>query len=153
MFNWIIQYLYTKLTLLTNKIFGIKSHKIYNSVSEAYLGILNDVYQNPDFVHDAITENDMKQHIETNKFLENKNWYFNKTANQEKTNYSFIIRSPSDKENIITKCKQRNKIIYEYSDKETVLFDKGDRVKIKDLSKVWQRIANPDGTINASNGR
>lgn len=122
----------------------------YKTVSEAYLSILKDVYENPDYVHETVDETKVDK--STNPVLENKNWYFNKGANQEKVNYSFVILHPSDTENIVTRCSKRNSIIYDYSSKETVLFDNGDRTEIKNLSKVWQRIANPDGTINASYG-
>jgi hypothetical protein len=124
--------------------------KTYHSLSEAYLAILKDVYENPDYTHEAITPEKVKH--SDNPVVKNPNWFFNKAANQEKINYHFIIKSPSDKEDIVTKSEKRNNIIYEYSSKETVLFDKGDRVEIKQLSKVWQRIANPDGTINACYG-
>ena len=108
------------------------------------------MYENPDYVHDSVTPENTQEC--ENPVTKNENWYFNKSANQEKTNYSFIIKSPSDKEQIVTKSAQRNQIIYDYSNAETVLFDNGDRTQIKNLSKVWQRIANPDGTINASYG-
>lgn len=124
--------------------------KKYSTITEAYLSILQDVYENPDYIHDSITPDDMKD--SDNPVKNNSNWYFNKAANQEKINYSFIITNPSDKEQIVTKSKKRNSIIYEYSNAETILFDNGDRTKIKELSKVWQRIANPDGSINASYG-
>jgi thymidylate synthase len=119
---------------------------IYKSVSDAYLGILRDVYENPDYVHDAFTAQD----CEVDDYVKSDpNWFFNKTAKQEKVNYRFIISKPKI-EPITTLCKKRNEIIYDYSDKETVIFDNGDLVGIKTLSKVWERIANPDGTINAN---
>lgn len=123
---------------------------VYKSLTEAYLAILADVYHNPDFVHETITPDKMT--AADNPVVQNPNWYFNKSANQEKVNYHFCIEHPSDKEQIVTKSASRNEVIYEYSSKETVLFDQGDRVEIKQLSKVWERIANPDGTINASYG-
>lgn len=130
--------------------------KEYRSLSEAYLSILEDVYTNPDYIHDAVSPSDLESKInlvpKASNLVKNKNFFFNKSTNQEKVNYHFIIRSPSDKEDITTRCKIRNSIIYEYSSKETVLFDKGDREQIKSLSKVWERIQNPDGTINANYG-
>jgi thymidylate synthase len=124
--------------------------KTYTSLSEAYLGILHDVWKTPDYIHDAVTP-EMKQN-DPNPVTRNRNWYFNKAAKQEKTNYSFVIREPDENEQIKTRSEHRDDVMYEYSSKETVLFDKGDRVEIKQLSKVWQRVANPDGTINASYG-
>lgn len=124
--------------------------KVYHSLTEAYLDILQDVYHNPDYIHDSLQPDDIKDH--PNPVTSKPNWYFNKSANQEKVNYSFTIRCPSDKECIETKSTQRNEVMYEYSTAETVLFDSGDRVSIKNLSKVWERIQNPDGTINANYG-
>lgn len=122
----------------------------YKTLSEAYLNILADVYHHPDFIHNSVDMSQMTDH--SNPVTKNPNWYFNKAANQEKINYHFVVRSPSETEQLTTKSESRNQIIYEYSNKETVLFDDGDRVKIKSLSKVWDRIQNPDGTINASYG-
>ena len=131
----------------------------FNSLSEAYLAILEDVYKNPDYIHNSVSKDQIEQEIDTgfgigttNPVLKNNNWYFNKNANQEKTNYRFTIHSPSCTENIVTKSAKRNEVIYEYSNKETVLFDSGDIINIKNLSKVWQKVQNPDGTINASYG-
>ncbi len=120
----------------------------YKSVSEAYLGILQDVYENPDYIHDSFTAQDCD---DSDYVKSDPNWFFNKSAKQEKVNYSFVISKPKI-EPITTLCKKRNEIIYDYSDKETVIFDNGDLVNIKTLSKVWERIANPDGTINANYG-
>ncbi len=122
----------------------------YHSLSEAYLAILRDVYEHPDYIHHTVKPEDMVNH--ENPVTKKENWYFNKTANQEKVNYFCTIVEPSDQEPITTKSEQRNQIIFEYSNAETVLFDNGDRTEIKQLSKVWQRVANPDGTINASYG-
>lgn len=126
------------------------SIKTYDTITEAYMGVLKDVYENPEYVHYTITPEDKKDC--DNSVTQNKNWYFNKAANQEKINYHFIIKTPSDQEQIITKSASRNKIIYDYSEKETILFDNGDCVNIKTISKVWERIQNPDGTINANYG-
>jgi thymidylate synthase len=115
----------------------------YTSISNAYLGVLSDVYYNPDYIHNSVQQNNT---------IQNPNWCFNKAANAEKINYSFIIEKPSDAEEMQTKCETRNKIIKDYSEKETILFDKGDRVALKDISQVWKRIQNPDGTVNANYG-
>lgn len=124
--------------------------KVYDSVSSAYLAILRDVHDTPDYVHSSVTPADMAQHA--NPVTAVPNWYFNKSATQEKVNYSFVITSPSDQEPITTHSSQRNQVIYDYSNAETVAFDSGDLFTIKQLSKVWERIANPDGSINASYG-
>ena len=125
---------------------------IFHSLSEAYMSILSDVYHQPDYVHQTMTPEDMKSTPLTHPVINNPRWYFNKTATQEKTNYHFIIRQPRADESITTKSAKRNEIIYDYSCKETVMFDQGDCCNIKQLSKVWERIANPDGTINANYG-
>lgn len=124
--------------------------KSYKSLSEAYLGILADVYHNPDFIHETVNSKQMQEH--PNPITKNENWYFNKSSKQEKINYHFVIEQPQVDEKLTTRSSQRNSVIYEYSNRETVLFDEGDRVKIKSLSKVWERIQNPDGTVNASYG-
>ncbi len=123
---------------------------VFHSVSEAYLAILKDVYENPDHVHEDVTPEMMKDH--ENKVTQNPHWYFNKAAKQEKINYHFVIEKPLRHDRILTHSQARNHVIYEYSSKETVLFDQGDRTNIKTLSKVWERIQNPDGTINANYG-
>lgn len=122
----------------------------YTTLSEAYLSILKDVYENPDYTHETVTPEQMENH--DNPVTQNPNWFFNKVAHQEKVNYNFIVTQPSDQEQITTKSKDRNKIMYEYSAAETVLFDNGDHTDIKNLSKVWKTVSNPDGTINASYG-
>ena len=65
--------------------------KSYDSLSEAYLNILKDVYENPDFVHDAITATDITTNPQksSNPVTKNPNWYFNKSGKQEKSNYHF----------------------------------------------------------------
>jgi len=128
----------------------VKPTAVYKSLSEAYLAILSDVYHNPDFIHETVTPDKMGH--SDNPVAKNSNWYFNKSAKQEKVNYHFVIEHPSDQERITTKSASRDEVMYEYSSKETVLFDKGDCVNIKQLSKVWQRIANPDGTVAAVYG-
>ena len=99
----------------------------YHTLSEAYMAILADVYANPDHIRESLDPEAVKARSD-NPVAHNPNFYFNKNAKQEKVNYHFIIKEPSDKESITTHSESRNKIIYEYSSKETVLFDKGDRV-------------------------
>lgn len=123
---------------------------VYSSLSEAYQGCLTTAYYEPDFVHEAVT---MESKVgDENPVTKNPNWYFNKSAKQERYNAHFIINQPREEEHITTRSAARNQIIYEYSSNETVLFDSGDREQIINLSKVWDRIKNPDGTINANYG-
>lgn len=118
---------------------------VYRSISEAYLGILEDVYRNPDHVHPGVEESQLPQG-------QDPNWLLNRAANQEKIDYRFTILSPSDREPIQTRSEKRNAIIEEYARKETEFFDRGDRVGIKSLSKVWERVQNPSGDVNANYG-
>jgi thymidylate synthase len=122
---------------------------LYPDITTAYLAVLEDVYLNPDFHHEALTPDNVSS---TNPVTFNENWYFNKGAYQEKINYSFAIETPSESERIETSDVARNLQIYDYSVKETELFDSGDREGLKEISKVWARIANPDGTVNANYG-
>lgn len=122
----------------------------FPNLSEAYLHALHQLWYNPQYEHRGVTPDDMKdcEHPAS----KNPRWYFNKGANVELVNFAMTIVEPSDREDIVTHSAQRNKIIYDYSAAETVMFDNGDLVNIKQLSKVWQTIANPDGTINANYG-
>ena len=122
----------------------------HQTITEAYMAALNDLWFRPQYLHEGITPEDMKD--STHPATKIPNWYFNKGAHQEITNYSMTIVKPSDKEDIQTKSSHRNQVIYDYSTAETVMFDNGDCVGIKNLSKVWEKIANPDGTINANYG-
>lgn len=104
--------------------------KTFNNIHEAYLGVLKDVYFDPDY----------------------------KAAPRglpirEKLDYTFKITNPVA-EPIITKDLDRNKTIVSYTAKETELYDScSNRVEdFAKASKFWNQIANYDGTVNSAYG-
>lgn len=102
----------------------------YQTIDEAYREVLKDVYNNPDY----------------------------KAAPRglpirEKVDYVFSVLSPTS-EPIKTADGERNKVIADYTNKEVVLYDSGTN-KVADFakaSKFWEKLANPDGTINSAYG-
>lgn len=104
--------------------------KTYDTVHQAYLGTIRDVLYSPD--HRCAPRG---QPI------------------LEKTNYSFTVLSPTS-EPIVTADPERNKTIAEYTAKEMALYDSCSNL-VEDFakaSKFWEKIANPDGTINSAYG-
>ena len=104
--------------------------RIYKSVSEAYLGTLRDVYQNPDYVCAP----------RGLKIL-------------EKTDYIFRVLEPTS-DPVQTFDVERNKIIEDYTKKEFDLYMSCSN-QVEDFakaSKFWKNIANHDGTINSAYG-
>jgi hypothetical protein len=72
---------------------------------------------------------------------------------REKTDYSFRVREPVA-EPIKTKDEERNRVIAEYTAKEVELYNSctdlaSDFAK---ASKFWEKLANPDGTVNSAYG-
>lgn len=104
--------------------------KKFNNIHEAYLGVLADVYDNPDYVCAP-----RGQRI------------------REKMYYAFQIAEPKS-ETIVTKDAARNKLITSYTEKEKQLYNSGtyQAEKFAEASKFWGEIANPDGTINSAYG-
>lgn len=103
---------------------------IYETPSEAYLGTLADVYDNPQFICAP-----RGQKI------------------REVLDYKFVITNP-DSKSIITKDLDRNKVIESYTEKEKELYNSGSN-SVEDFieaSKFWGKIANPDGTVNSAYG-
>lgn len=104
---------------------------IYETTSEAYLGLMSDVMDNPEFIC-APRGQDIKEIL----------------------NYSVRIKNPQINP-LITKDLKRNLIIENYTDKELKWYlsasvDVDDAVKI---SKFWGKLVNPDGkTINSNYG-
>lgn len=102
----------------------------YNNIDEAYREVLRDVYVNPEY----------------------------KAAPRglpirEKVDYTFSILNPTS-DAIKTADEERNKVIADYTDKEVVLYNSGSN-KVADFakaSKFWEKLANPDGTINSAYG-
>lgn len=102
----------------------------YDNIHDAYLGTLADVFDNPDCVS---SPRDQKV--------------------REKFNYSFTILNPKV-EYIITKDAERNLVIADYSKKEFDLYESCSN-KVDDFakaSKFWNKLANPDGTVNSAYG-
>ncbi len=104
--------------------------KVYNNVSEAYLGTLADVYFNPD-----VKSSPRGQPC------------------REKLDYTFRVLQPTDAA-IVTKDSERNRTIASYTAKEVELYDSCTN-KAEDFgraSKFWLSLANPDGTVNSAYG-
>lgn len=102
----------------------------YTTVSEAYLGTLLDIYQNPECVSSPRGQECL-----------------------EKFNYQFTIVNPQV-EIISTKDSDRNIKINSYSQKEFKLYDSQSNL-VEDFSKAspfWKTLANPDGTVNSAYG-
>lgn len=104
--------------------------KVYNNVSEAYLGTLADVYYNPD-----VKSSPRGQPC------------------REKLDYSFRVLHPDDAA-IITRDSKRNETIASYTAKEVQLYDSctNSADDFGRASKFWLSLANPDGTVNSAYG-
>lgn len=104
--------------------------RTYLSTSEAYLSVLKDVHESPDFLSAPRGQ-----------------------QCREKLDYSFRVSNPSD-ESIITMDEERNKVIASYTEKEKDLYNScSNRVEdFAKASKFWNHIANSDGTINSAYG-
>lgn len=104
--------------------------KKYKTTSEAYLGALREVLENPDFIS---SPRGMKTY--------------------EKMNYGFIVTNPTT-DVIVTLDEERNKKIASYTKKECELYDAGSNLasEMAKASKFWLKIANPDDTINSNYG-
>lgn len=108
----------------------MQSYNTYITPSTAYQGVLADVLDYPDYISAPRGQ---------------------KTF--EKVNYMFRVLQPSSLP-IVTHSEARNKIIAQYTVKECDLYQTGlktaaDYAKI---SKFWEKLANPDGTINSAYG-
>lgn len=100
------------------------------NIHQAYLRVLADVYDNPDHVAEPRGQ-----------------------RTREKLNYQFTIQHPVA-EPIVTADPARNKVIEEYTAKETELYDSCTK-DVQDFgkaSKFWLKLANPDGTVNSAYG-
>jgi thymidylate synthase len=102
----------------------------YDSIHEAYLTSLADVYDNPDSFSSP-----RGQRV------------------REKLNYSFTVLNPKP-DPIITFDVERNKVIKDYSQKEFDLYESCDNTAeaFGKASKFWLKLANPDGTVNSAYG-
>src|ERR1035437_140244 len=104
--------------------------KTYETTSAAYLGTLQDVYFN--YEYRAAPRG---------------------LPIREKTDYTFRIQNPAN-EPIITKDEERNKVIVSYTQKETDLYNScaNTASEFGKASKFWEKLANPDGTVNSAYG-
>jgi thymidylate synthase len=104
--------------------------KTYKTIHEAYLGSLQDVYFNFEYRNSP-----------------------RGFPCREKTDYTFRVLEPVN-EAIVTKDAERNEVIADYTRKETELYDSCSN-KVEDFaraSKFWEKLANPDGTVNSAYG-
>lgn len=102
----------------------------YETIHEAYLETLKDIYFHPDF----------------------------KSAPRglpcrEKTDYSFRVEYPEN-EPIRTHDADRNRVIEDYTRKEVELYNSCTNLAsdFGKASKFWEKLANPDGTVNSAYG-
>jgi len=105
-------------------------YRTHTTSSEAYLGVLKDVRDNYEFKC-APRGFDIR----------------------EITDYMFTITNPT-LDPIVTKDLKRNKVIAKYYEKERELYDSCSN-SVEDFaaaSKFWQKLANPDGTVNSAYG-
>ena len=104
--------------------------KTFETLHDAYLGALADVYDNPDFIAEPRGQ-----------------------RTREKLNYQFTIKNPTV-EPIITKDPERNAVIADYTAKEVALYDSctNSAAAFGEASKFWLKLANPDGTVNSAYG-
>jgi thymidylate synthase len=104
--------------------------RVYGNIHEAYLSTLEDVYTN-------------YEHRSSPRGL----------PIREKLDYTFKVLNPSS-EPIKTKDEERNATIATYTEKEKALYNSGSCL-VEDFSKAskfWEKLANPDGTINSAYG-
>lgn len=103
---------------------------VYNDLNEAYREVLREVYFNSDYRTSP-----------------------RGLPIREKVDYVFSVLNPTA-EPIITADLERNKIIADYTAKEFALYNNGTN-KVADFakaSKFWEKLANPDGTVNSAYG-
>lgn len=102
----------------------------FKTLSEAYLATLEEVLDRPEY-----TCSPRGQKI------------------YEITDYSFRVEDPTP-EPIITLDSTRNVTIASYTEKEKVLYNSCSN-RVEDFaraSKFWEKLANPDGTVNSAYG-
>ena len=103
---------------------------VYSNIHEAYLGVLADVYDNPQFICAPRGQNI-----------------------REILDYKFTILNPIA-EPIVTHDLERNKVIESYTKKECELYNSGSNL-VEDFAKAssfWKKLQNPDGTVNSAYG-
>lgn len=104
--------------------------KTYETIHEAYLETLRDIYFSYDYRSSP-----------------------RGLPVREKTDYTFRVLRPAA-EPIVTKDEDRNKVIREYTAKEVELYNSCTNLaeEFGKASKFWLNLANPDGTVNSAYG-
>lgn len=108
----------------------MRDRLVFSTTSEAYLYTLKEVLEYPQYV---CAPRGLPIH--------------------EVTDYSFTVTNP-DSSPIVTRDKERNGVIAKYTAQEMDLYNSCSN-RIEDFakaSKFWEKIANPDGTINSAYG-
>jgi thymidylate synthase len=102
----------------------------YQTIHEAYLETLKDIYFN--YEYRAAPRG---------------------LPVREKTDYTFRVLNPVN-EPIVTNDLERNKVIEDYTCKEVELYDSCTNLAsdFGKASKFWEKLANPDGTVNSAYG-
>ena len=104
--------------------------KTYETIHQAYLLTLVDIWEHPQYI---CAPRGLKI--------------------REVVDYSFKIEKPVA-ESIVTMDLERNQTIESYTAKEVALYNSCTN-KVEDFakaSKFWEKIANPDGTVNSAYG-
>jgi thymidylate synthase len=104
--------------------------KIHQTIHEAYIETLKDIYFNYDY-------RSAPRGLPV----------------REKTDYTFRVLEPVN-EPIRTYDFERNKVIEDYTRKEVELYDSCTNLAsdFGKASKFWEKLANPDGTVNSAYG-
>jgi thymidylate synthase len=104
--------------------------KTYTDIHQAYLETLKDIYFNYEYRASP-----------------------RGLPIREKTDYSFRIENPIA-EPVVTKDEARNKVIADYTSKEVELYNScaNTAEEFGRASKFWEKLANPDGTVNSAYG-
>jgi thymidylate synthase len=103
---------------------------IYETIHEAYLETLKDIYFHPDFKSSP-----------------------RGLPCREKTDYTFRVEYPVN-EPIRTHDADRNQVIADYTAKEVALYNSCTNLAsdFGKASKFWEKLQNPDGTVNSAYG-
>lgn len=114
----------------------------YGTINEAYLQLLSQVYQYPEYTP--------KPHVSELGDV----YIPNGGETVERVGESILIGSPEDNLIFETNDPERNGIINSHNKREIEIFDAGivSTPLMEQHSKLWGKISNPDDTINANYG-
>jgi len=103
---------------------------VFKTLSQAYMNMLASVWYSPDYESAPRGQ-----------------------AVREILNYTFTVLYPTSQP-ITTNDPERNRVIAEYTAKEHELYHSGsnDVADFAKASKFWNKLANPDGTVNSAYG-